>query len=314
MTQSSGSRASQGYGAKRKLGGRSRVEIGRWEKALIFLAPAILLYFIFVVRPTVEVFRLSFTSWNGISATKPWIGLDNYRELLTDKLFWQSFRNTVIWATIIVVINVFIGLILAALLAQPIRGRVYYQLAHFLPVIQAPIVTAVIWRWMYQPKGAINTFLHTIGLGSLAKGWLGDFHWALPALAIASAWQGLGLSIVIFLGGLQNIDPSLYEAAELDGANRVQSFWHITRPGLEQVTTMVLMLVITGAFKAFDLVWATTQGGPVRATELLATYMYKRGMLETRYGYGCTVAVFLMITVTAFSALYMKRQQMKELE
>jgi ABC-type sugar transport system permease subunit len=157
MTQSSGSRASQGYGAKRKLGGRSRVEIGRWEKALIFLAPAILLYFIFVVRPTVEVFRLSFTSWNGISATKPWIGLDNYRELLTDKLFWQSFRNTVIWATIIVVINVFIGLILAALLAQPIRGRVYYQLAHFLPVIQAPIVTAVIWRWMYQPKGAINT-------------------------------------------------------------------------------------------------------------------------------------------------------------
>lgn len=270
------------------------------------------MYITFVVYPTLELFQFSFMSWDGVSPTKLWVGLANYRELLfSEKIFWQSFKNTVFWAAITLFLNVFIGLVLASLIAEPIRGRVYFQLAYFLPVVQAGIVTAIIWRWMYQPDGVINSFLRTVGLGMLTRGWLGDFKLALPALAIAGSWMSLGVSIVIFSGGIQNIDPALYESAKVDGANRIQLFWYITIPSLRHVIATVLILTIIGSFKTFDIVWATTQGGPIRATELLATYMYKRGMLEVRYGYGCAVAVFLMIVVTLFSTLYLLQQREK---
>ncbi len=287
-----------------------RLKTQDWVYAVIFLAPAAILYLIFVVYPTLQLFGFSFLSWDGISPDKTWVGLANYQELLSsDKIFWQAFKNTVIWAMITIFLNVFISFVLAFLMAEPIKFRTYFQLFHFLPAIQAGVVTAVIWRWMYQPNGVINSFLRAIGLDGLARGWLGDLGLALPALAIASAWTGMGVSIVIFLGGIQNIDPSLYEAARVDGAKRGQLFWYVTLPLLRPTIITVLILTLIGAFKAFDIVWATTQGGPIRATELLATYLYKRGMLEVRYGYGCAIAVFLMVVVTLFSIPYLFQQR-----
>jgi raffinose/stachyose/melibiose transport system permease protein len=283
-----------------------------WLNALVFLAPALLLYWVFVLRTTIEVVHLSFYEWDGVSPQRAWIGLENYSRLLSDRIFWSAFLNTLEWAAIIVVANVVGGLVLAALLAQRIRGRAAFQLAIFLPVIQAPITTAVIWRWMYQPDGAVNVLLREMGLGFMARPWLGDFVWALPALAVAHIWASLGLSVVIFLAGLQAVDTHLYEAAEIDGANRVQIFHHVTVPSLKPVTAMVLMLVMTQAFKVFDLIWATTRGGPIRSTEVLATYMYKRGILENTYGYGATVAVALLIIVSVFSFLYLLHQQRRE--
>ncbi|MEM1875151.1 MAG: sugar ABC transporter permease [Candidatus Hadarchaeales archaeon] len=273
--------------------------------ALFFLAPAFFLYAIFVIYPTLDLFRFSFTSWDGVAPTKQWVGVANYRELFSDKIFWQSFKNTLVWTTIVLFINVFIALIIAALLAEPIRGRVWFQLAYFLPAVQAGVVTATIWRWMYQPQGVLNTFLRTIGLGQLARGWLGDFNFALPALAIAGSWMSIGVNIAIFLGSIQNIDPSLYESAKIDGATRFQLFRYITVPSLYHTIVIVLILSTIGAFKTFDIVWATTQGGPVRATELLATYMYKKGMLEVRYGYGSAIAVVLMLLIISLSAFYL---------
>lgn len=287
----------------------------RWSTfghALLFLGPALLLYVVFVVGPTVEVVRVSFFRWDGISPEKDWVGLQNYQELLADKIFWEAFSNNIYWTVIIVLINVFGGLVLANLLAQKIRGRTFFQVTYFLPVIQAPITTAVIWRWMYQPDGAANTTLAALGLDVLARPWLGDFTWALPALAIAHAWSTVGLSVVIYVAGLQAIDPQVYEAAKIDGANPLQSFWHVTMPSLRPVTAVVFILVVTTCFKAFDLIWGTTQGGPIRATEILGTYMYKRGILENNYGYGSAIAVALLLIVSAVMAIYLLWQQRQE--
>jgi len=287
----------------------------RWSafgNALLFLGPALLLYVIFVVGPTAEVIRVSFFRWDGISPAKDWVGLQNYQELLADKIFWEAFSNNIYWTLIIVVINVFGGLVLASLLAQKIKGRTFFQVAYFLPVIQAPISMAVIWRWMYQPDGAANATLAALGLDVLARPWLGDFTWALPALAVAHAWSTVGLSVVIYVAGLQAINPEVYEAAKIDGANTLQSFWHVTMPSLRPVTAVVFILVVTTCFKAFDLIWGTTQGGPIRATEILGTYMYKRGILENNYGYGSAIAVALLLVVSAVMAIYLFWQQRQE--
>ena len=291
---------------------RQRRRLALWANAALFLGPALALYGIFVVRPTFEVFRFSLFKWDGISPTKEWRGLGNYGDMLTDDVFWTAFTNNLIWTAIIVVFNVVGGLIIASLLAQKIKGRTFFQITYFLPVIQAPITTAVIWRWMYQPDGAVNAALTAAGLEVWTRPWLGDFTWTLPALALAHSWSTIGLSVVIFVAGLQSVNPELYEAAKIDGANGVQSFRHITVPALRPVTVVVFILVVTAAFKAFDLIWGTTQGGPIRASEILATYMYKRGVLENDYGFGSAVAVALLLVVTAFMSAYLFWQQRRD--
>lgn len=266
-----------------------------------FLAPAFVLYSVFVLKPTVDVFVLSLFDWDGISPVRDWVGLDNFAKLLKDSVFWIAFQHNLLWLAIIVTFNVSLGLVTATVLAMRIRGRLLFQLAVFLPVIQAPIVVALIWRWMYNPDGLINRALEAVGLGGLAHPWLGDTTLALPALALAAGWAGFGLAVVIFLAGMQSVDPTLYDAARIDGANGRQLFRHVTIPGLRNVITVVILLEMIGAFQVFDVIWGTTQGGPVRATEMLATYMFKRGIQQGEYGFGSAIAVVFMAIVLVFA-------------
>jgi len=283
------------------LSERTRQRWIRYLVAYLFILPALLLYVTFVLRPTIEVFVLSLYKWNGISATREWQGLANFQLLMTDKIFWQALRNNLIWLVVILFFNVVIGLMAAALLSMDIKGRVIFRLGYFLPVVQASIVTAMIWRWIYNPDGLLNNALKAMGLGGLARGWLGDFTWALPALAVAAGWAGFGMSVVLLLAGMQSIDQSLYDAARVDGANYPQTFRYVTIPGLRNVITIVILLAMQGAFQVFDIIWATTEGGPIRATEMLATYMFKKGIMENEYGYGSAVAVVLAIIILGFA-------------
>jgi raffinose/stachyose/melibiose transport system permease protein len=285
------------------LSQRTRQQWKRYLMAYLFLLPALVLYVTFVLRPTIEVFVLSLYKWNGISPTREWQGLANFERLIADNIFWQAFRNNLVWLVVILIFNVLIGLVAAALLSMDIKGRVVFRLAYFLPVVQASIVTAMIWRWIYNPDGLLNSSLQAVGLESLARGWLGDFTWALPALAVAAGWASFGMSVVLLLAGMQGIDQSLYDAARVDGANYTQTFRYITIPGLRNVITIVILLAMIGAFQAFDIIWATTQGGPVRATEMLATYMFKKGIMENEYGYGSAVAVVLATIILAFAII-----------
>ena len=282
----------------------NRHKLKRYLTAYLFILPAVALYLVFVLRPTVDTFRLAFYEWNGIAANREWVGLANFRRLLDDPIFWQAFRHNLIWTAVVVIFNVTVGLVTAALLSSSIRGRVLFRLAYFLPVVQASIVTAMIWRWIYAPQGILNATLETAGLDVLTRGWLGDFTLALPALAMAASWATFGLSVVILLAGMQGIDQSLYDAARVDGASYRQMFVDITIPSLRSVITIVVLLSLVDAFKVFDLIWATTQGGPVRATEMLATYMFKEGIMQNQYGYGSAIAVAMAVVILGTSVLY----------
>lgn len=275
----------------------------RYLVAYLFILPVVLLYVIFVLRPTLQTFWLAFYKWNGISVDREWVGLANFQRLLSDPIFWQAFQHSVIWAVIVVGFNLTVGLVAAALLASSIRGRLIFRLGYFLPVVQASIVTAMIWRWIYAPTGVLNTGLDAIGLGFLARGWLGDFTVVLPALAIASSWMTFGLSVVILLAGMQGIDPTLYDAARVDGAGPTRMFLDITIPSLRNTITIVILLALVDAFKVFDIIWATTEGGPIRSTEVLSTYLFKEGFQQNQYGYGSAIAVALSLIILVSSIL-----------
>ncbi|WP_144224707.1 carbohydrate ABC transporter permease [Mesorhizobium amorphae] len=280
--------------------------------ALLFVLPALCLFTAFALVPTLAVLQYSFTKWDGISKVKEWVGLANYAGLFTDKVFWEAFLNTLEWSAIVVAVNVGLGLVAAAVLARLGRGRVFIQTCFMVPVVMAPITTAIIWRWMYQPDGPLNLSLIGLGLEQFVMPWLGNPHTALPAIAIAHCWSTIGLSIVIFLAGLQAIDEELYDAAIIDGASPIQTFWHVTLPAMRPVTAVVTVLTVTHAFKEFDLVWAMTKGGPVRASEILSTYMFKRGAIENNYGYGAAIAVALLVIVTSAMGIYAWLQRRAE--
>lgn len=279
---------------------------------VFFLLPALSIYLLFAIYPTLSVVEYSFTDWNGISPSRNYIGLDNYERLFGDKVFWEAFRNTFVWSGVIIVINVGIGLVLAAMLARVWKARLLFQTAIVLPVVISPIAVATIWRWMYQPSGVINQVLEVIGLTALQTPWLGSPDVVLYALAIAHSWSTIGLSVLIFLAGLQAVDEDLYDAARVDGANTYQSFRFVTLPALRPVTAVVFILTLTQSFKVFDIVWATTQGGPVRFSEILSTYMYKRGALENDYGYGAAIGVSLLLIVSFATLIYLQLQSRKE--
>ena len=265
--------------------------------AYVFLLPGIALFVWFVLQPTISLFGMSFTSWDGVAPTQQWIGLGNYHALFADPLFWGALRNNLVFVALLVTFNLTVGLVTASVLARTVRGRLVYQLIFFLPVVQASIVTALVWQWLYNPDGFVNGTLGAVGLSGLARGWLGDPATALPALALAAGWAGFGLSVVIFLAGLQGIDQALYDAAKVDGASSRQMFFHVTVPQLRPVITIVLLLEMIGAFQTFDIIWATTKGGPYGSTEVLATYMFKQGFTDSQFGYGAAVAVTFMIII-----------------
>ena len=279
---------------------------------VLFLLPALTIYIVFAIYPTFSVFEYSFTDWDGISPDRDYIGFANYQRLFSDKIFWEAFRNTFVWSGVIIVINVGLGLVIAAMLARVWKARLLIQTCIVLPVVISPMAVATIWRWMYQPTGVINQVLDLIGLGALKTPWLGSPDAVLYALAFAHSWSTIGLSVIIFLAGLQAVDEDLYEAARVDGATPIQSFRYVTLPALRPVTAVVFILTLTQSFKVFDIVWATTQGGPIRFSEILSTYMYKRGALENQYGYGSAIGVSLLVIVSIATIIYMQIQSRED--
>ncbi|MBW3634322.1 MAG: sugar ABC transporter permease [Chloroflexi bacterium] len=288
---------------------RARYKLHQYLTAYLFILTAAVLYGVFVLRPTVQTFWLALYDWDGVAADRAWVGLDNFRRLFSDPIFWQALWHSLIWTTMVVVFNVTVGLVAAALLASNIRGRILFRLGYFLPVVQASIVTAMIWLWIYAPNGILNTLLNGIGLDFLARGWLGDFIFALPSLAVAASWMSFGMSVIILLAGMQGVDPTLHDAARVDGAASWQVFLHITIPSLRNVITIVVLLSLMDGFQVFDIVWATTEGGPVRATEVLSTYMFKAGFMQSRYGFGSAIAVTLAIIIFVTSVGYLLIQE-----
>lgn len=266
----------------------------------LFLLPALVIYCVFLVYPLFDSLSISLTNWDGLSPVRTFVGLANYQRIFNDPIAVTAFENNLIWTAVMVVAPTVLGLLLALGLNRRFPGRTIFRSLFYAPGILPLVGVAALWTWMYDPNvGLINAFLRNVGLGGLAQQWLGSPTTALPSVMVASIWQGLGFPMVLFLAGLQSIPEEQYEAARVDGAGTWQRFWHVTLPGLRETYIIVVTLGVIGSFKAFDLIYAMTYGGPGQATQVLASWMYFNTFQYYHAGYGSALAwVILVISLT----------------
>jgi len=269
-----------------------------------FVMPALLVYLFFVIQPFLYSIYYSLTDWNGADPVKRFVGLANYRKLLVDPLLWQALYHNLIWVIIGTISPIVIALLLGVLLWGRVRGRLLFRTVYFIPVVLSDVVVAIIWNWIYHPLfGAANLVLQTIGLGQFTRGWLGDPFWALPALLIAAIWSYYGFCFVVIMAGLQNVSVDLVEAATIDGANGWQRFIYVIVPELRHVLTMITAFTLIGGFNVFGIVFVMTQGGPGTATQVIATYTYRKAFQESAMGYGA--ALSMVMTILSLIAAYL---------
>lgn len=274
---------------------RARLEPYLW------VAPAVIVFFIFTLLPLLVGLWLSFVSWDGLAAVRP-VGLANYADVLRDNTFWQAIQHNAIYAAGTVVGKVVLALALAVLLNQTLPGRAIFRTALFLPVVLSFIVVGLLWSWIYNYNfGLANGLLTTLGLGSLKQDWLGNSSLALGALIVVDIWKWFGFHMVINLAGLQSIPPEMYEAARIDGANSWQLFRRITIPLLQPVTMINVTLATLGAFNVFDLVYVMTEGGPANSTNVAMMDIYLQAFQFYRFGYASAMSFVLLILVSIIS-------------
>lgn len=272
--------------------------------AYLFLLPALVFYIWFRLAPYIATFWYGLTDWNGVS-TPSFIGLSNYAEAVQDGYFWRAALHTLAFMAFDICVPLTLALLLAILVSEVTRGRTFFRVALFTPYVLSAAVVSVMWRLIYSPNiGVVNSGLRTVGLGGLTHAWLGDSQFALPSVALANSWHSYGFAFVIFLAAIQSIDPALYEAARLDGANWGQLVRHVTIPGLRNAITLLVSLAIAGALASFTFIYIMTGGGPNFATEVLSTYIYDKGFLESRYGYASALSVGLALIALVISATF----------
>lgn len=266
-----------------------------------------------VFWPAIQGIGLSFLRWNGIAPAEP-VGVGNYVDLVSDPIFLTAIRNTAIWIVLFGGISFVAGLGVALLFQSERRGVGVYRTALFLPIVFSLVVTSLIWSAIFQPSGVLNTFLESVGLGDLTRVWLGDPDTALYAVIVAALWREIGYVMVLFIAGLKGLDPSVTEAARVDGATRWQRFRHVTFPQLRSVNLVVLSVIIIDSLRSFDIVWAMTRGGPFHSTELLSTYMFSTAFESRALGYASAIAVVIFLLAIAVIVSYLVRALSEEKE
>jgi raffinose/stachyose/melibiose transport system permease protein len=287
-------------GATRRVRTRAPGEPRR--VAYLYILPAFAFYALFALGPLLYTSYLSFFDWDGLTVGT-WIGLDNYKELWDNPGIRTSFVHAFVLIIFYALLPCLLGLVLASLIAHTrVRGVTFFRAVLFLPQTIATVVIAIAWVWIYAPDGPLNEALRSVGLGSLARGWLGDFDFALPALGLVGSWVMFGLCLVLFLAGIQKIPISLYEAARVDGAGRVREFFAVTLPGLRGELAVALTLTTIMALRTFDLIYVSTAGGPGTQTTVPSVLVYQNAFVNGKVGLAAAVAVVLtaLIFVVAF--------------
>jgi raffinose/stachyose/melibiose transport system permease protein len=282
----------------------------------IFLLPGALLFAVFIVLPFLVNVGASFTKWTGVGAPT-FIGLANYQKAFADATFWASFKNNLYLIIGLTTIPTIIGLFLATILFDYISKRFGQRVASFLragfylPQIIPVVVAAIVWKWIYQPDwGVLNSVM--TGLGLEPQNWLGRPTTALPSVMGMLIWFQIGYPLVIFMAGLQRIDPELYEAAAIDGATWLRRFWHITIPLLRPEIYIVVLTTIIFALKTFAPIFAMTLGGPGSATMVASYFSYKQFFETSNVGYGSTIATVLTIIIMFITVIYVRVQTGQE--
>lgn len=285
------------------------------EKAFPYLmcTPSLILFTCFVIAPFIIGIYVSFFNWNGLGAMK-FINIKNYLFSFRDKVFWTALKNTFVYALVVTVVKNIIGLFLAMLVAKEFIGRTMFRVSMFMPVTFSYVVIGVLWSWIYNPDfGLLNNFLTAIGCESLIKGWLSDSSIAIYSVTVVDIWKWSGFHMILYLAGIQGIPKEYYEAASIDGANRIQRFFKITMPQLNACIVINILLSITGAFTSnFDIVNVMTGGGPYHSTEVALTYIVTQGFKLNAFGKACAMSVILFILVLIFGLFQVKTMSRDE--
>ncbi|CDQ38726.1 MULTISPECIES: carbohydrate ABC transporter permease [Virgibacillus] len=267
--------------------------LGKKGIIIIGLLPALLFYILFAIYPIIQSFYYSFMQWDGFSEMT-FVGLDNFKELFQDSLFWNSVKNNIYVVIASVLGQIPIALLIALLLNRKLKGVRFFRTIGFLPVVLSTVVISLTWSLMYNSKnGMINQLLQSIGLRELAQNWLGDPQWAMIAVLVTVIWQFVGLYLIIFLAALQNVPDEVIEAAKMDGASEWATTWKITIPMIWDTIIVAIILCISGSLKTFDLIYVMTNGGPSHSTDVMALYMFQETFSQLNYGYGSAVSVFI---------------------
>jgi raffinose/stachyose/melibiose transport system permease protein len=299
---------------KRNLsGGSAGVPAVRRQQAryaVLFIAPGLLIYLVFMIYPFLNTIHLSFTNWDGITANKDWVGLSNYARIFGEEAALKAFANNIIWVILGTISPVVLGLFEALLVWSGARASILFRTLYFLPFVLPLVVVAIVWQWIYHPLyGILNTILDGVGLEGLSRGWLADPHTALYAVLIAAIWGQTGFCFLILHASLQNVDMSTVEAALIDGANWFQRAWNVVIPQIAPQLTMVTAVTLIGGFAVFDIIYVMTGGGPGNASQVLATYTVKTAFEQNLAGYGSSLAMLMTILSLVSAVVFVRLRE-----
>ncbi|MDD5020769.1 MAG: sugar ABC transporter permease [Endomicrobiaceae bacterium] len=279
---------------------------------MVFILPALVLFLVFNFYPLVRTFQLSFFQWNGIDKDMVFIGFAQYKDILfNNPAFWKSMLNAGYVTLLALTLQNGLALLLALLVNRQIRGENIYRVIFFLPPVLSGIVVGLIWKFVYDGNfGILNHWLIALGFDNFKDfAWLSEVKTALSSVAVVHMWRGFGYGFIILLAGLQTIPNELYEAAEVDGADKWQQFKHITFPCMIPVFTVVTILTILGTMQIFDLIYSMTRGGPAGYTHVPITKIYEY-MSNGEFGYSTAMAVLfgMVLLIVSFGQLYVSKK------
>jgi raffinose/stachyose/melibiose transport system permease protein len=275
---------------------------------MLFLLPAFVLFMIFIIYPIIRSVYFSFFTWNGLNPIKTFVGLENFRQILADKIFLKAVINGLIIVALSLVVQLPLSLALAILVGRDLPGRGFFRAIFFMPYVLSEVITAIIWLGLMNPdpnRGFINALLVLIP-GIKPVIFLGNMDLVMGSIFMVLTWKYFGLHMLLYLAGLQNIPREIEEAALIDGANQWQMIRYVTLPLLSTTIRTTIQLSVLGALTQFNLIWIMTKGGPVNASESMATYMYRFGFIRFWFGYGAAVALVLLLICLVFSVVYQR--------
>jgi raffinose/stachyose/melibiose transport system permease protein len=273
----------------------------------LFLLPALILFLLFVVYPIFRSLYFSMYDWNGLGPAVDFVGLQNFKDILADKVFTKALWNVLLIVVFSLGAQLPLALALAVLVGRNLPGRAVFRAIFFMPYVLSEVNVAIMWMLLYNTdpdRGLLNAII--VGFGGDAVAWLGNPSIVLLAVFIALTWKYFGFHMLLYLAGLQNIPTELEEAARIDGANSFQNFTYITLPLLGGTIKTSVYMSVLGSVQQFILVWIMTKGGPINASETLATYMYRFGFVRFELGYGSAVAIYMFTICLIFSLVYQR--------
>jgi len=274
----------------------------------LFLFPAFVFFLLFVIYPIFRAIYFSLFNWNGMGPATIFVGLNNFKQILIDQVFMKGVGNCLLIAVLSLTIQLPLALMLAIMVGRDLPGRAFFRAIFFMPYVLSEVITAIIWMSLFSPdpeRGFINALLVLIP-GVHAQNFLGDMNQVMACVFIVLTWKYFGLHMLLYMAGLQNIPKEIEEAAMIDGANRWQTIRNVTIPLLGSTIRTTIQLSVLGSLTQFNLIWIMTRGGPVNASEVMSTYMYRYAFIRFQLGYGSAVALVMLAICLVFSVVYLR--------